>query len=839
MANNTIVNGSLMPSMKNAPLDARTRIANIAEVENIEVPFIGMIFYVEDEKAFYKVVSLKSKKVGPLDVQDAMIDQFELLINPDFATKNFVQEEIAKAQLEESEVDLSAYATIEHVAGQIAAIEHPQQDISHLATKEEVKKLHQRKYEVSGVPEGTLVKYFDNEVRVMCPKDAEFHKQQVGEGGSPNKYYMNFTMFAPEGAVTFREGTQGMSAPKLVLEDELRTVVNGQRTIWLSLAIFDEATGEWTYRGDESTIDRCIGWNVLVEWYDAEGKVIIRDSFRVNIANEECFDSVVPLYREGLANKEFVKEQIAAIELLEGPQGEAGQDGKDGVDGKDFTYDMFTKEQLEALRGPEGPMGPAGKDGATPVKGEDYFTAEDIAALNIPSIEGLATETYVQNKIAEAQLNGDNEVNLDGLATKDELNLKADKTELVGLATESFVNEAIAAVELKEGPQGPKGEDGAAFTYDMFTEEQLEALRGPAGQDGKDGKDGVDGKDFTYDMFTEEQLEALIGPQGPEGIQGPIGPQGEQGPQGIQGVQGEMGPQGPEGLKGETGEQGPEGPQGPAGQDGKDFTYDMFTAEQLEALRGPAGQDGQNGQDGADGKDFTFDMFTEEQLEMLRGPQGEQGPAGQDGEKGADGAEGPQGISVQEVKIEENHLMVTLSNGNVLDAGEMPAGSGGGGDTSALEAELASTKQRLLDLTYGVEYEWIYEFDQKNPTEYALDITPDTCPEFFDEAMAAMEAGEAAFEEFIINMYEQDIYRLYVLKVAIDHRAFNRYELIPLESHAIQPENTYLPNWTPMKSTQTWNWTGDDFGGFSINVGPTSAMTFAFMKVKEEYRGKF
>lgn len=520
MADNTIVNGSLMPSMKNAPLDARTRIANIAEVENIEVPFIGMIFYVENEKAYYKVNSLKSKIVGPIEVQDAVVNEYELLINPDFATKDFVKAEIANAQLggDDKEIDLSAYAT-----------------------------------------------------------------------------------------------------------------------------------------------------------------------------------------------KEFVGEEIAKIELKEGPQGEAGQDGKD------FTYDMFTEEQLEALRGPQG-------------------------------LQGIQGEQGLQGEI---------------------------------------------------GPQGPAGENG---------------------------KDGQDGKDFTYDMFTEEQLEALIGPQGPEGIQGPIGPQGEQGPQGIQGPQGEMGPQGPEGLKGETGEQGPEGPQGPAGQDGKDFTYDMFTAEQLEALRGPQGLQGEQGPAGE------------------QGLQGEQGPTGEKGADGAEGPQGPQGISVESVAIEDNHLMVTLSDGNVLDAGELPAGSGeggGGGDTSALEAELADTKQRLLDLTYGVEYEWIYEFSQKNPTEYMLDITPATCPQFFDEAMAAMEQGDAAFEEFIINMYEQDIYRMYVLRVAADHRAFNRYELIPLEDHSIQPKNDYFAKWNPVGDLTSWNWTGDDFGGFSIDAGPTSAMTFAFMKVKEEYRGKF
>ena len=43
----------------------------------------------------------------------------------------------------------------------------------------------------------------------------------------------------------------------------------------------------------------------------------------------------------------------------------------------------------------------------------------------IPSLEGYATETYVQNKIAEASLSG-GEVDLSGYATKDELKTKAD-----------------------------------------------------------------------------------------------------------------------------------------------------------------------------------------------------------------------------------------------------------------------------------------------------------------------------------------------------------------------------------------------------------------------------
>lgn len=517
-----IVNGSLIPSVKNAPLDIRTRINTIAEVESIQVPFIGMIFYVMDEEKFYVVKALKESNVGNVELKDTTIDAYEPLTAEvdlnGYATEEYVQDAIKNIQVGDG-VDLSDYAKVSYVDEQIAAIEHPQQDISHLATKEEIEKLHKRRYEVSGVPEGTLVKYFDNEVRVMCPKDVEFHKQNVGAGGSPNKYYMNFTMFAPEGAVTFREGTQGMTAEELVLEDELRTVVNGQRTIWLSLAVFDEATGEWTYRGDESTVDRCIGWNVLVEWYDAEGKVIIRDSFRVNIANEKCFDSVVPLYREGLATKEFVEEQIAAIELKEGP---AGQDG----------------------------------------------------------------------------------------------------------------------------------------------------------------------------------------------------------------------------------------------------------------------------------------------------------------------------ISVVNVAIEDNRLKVELSNGQILDAGELPAGQGGGGAVNPeLEKELAETKQQLLDLTYGVEYEYIYFDVQDAAAETDLKFDPVTAPKFFEEYNAAIDAGQD--EDFIMSMYEQDIYRMYILRVASDHRVMNRYEMIPIEDSEVQPKNDYISSWNPVKNISSWNWTGDTDGGFTINQGPTSAMVFAFMKVKEEYRGKF
>lgn len=100
--------------------------------------------------------------------------------------------------------------------------------------------------------------------------------------------------------------------------------------------------------------------------------------------------------------------------------------------------------------------------------------------------------------------------------------------EVSGYATEEYVDQKIAEIELLEGPQGPQGP---------------------------------------------------VGPEGPMGPQGIQGIQGEKGEQGIQGPEGPMGPQGEQGPQGEIGPEGPMGPQGPKGDTG---TFDIDT--ELEGL---------------------------------------------------------------------------------------------------------------------------------------------------------------------------------------------------------------------------------------------------------------
>lgn len=115
------------------------------------------------------------------------------------------------------------------------------------------------------------------------------------------------------------------------------------------------------------------------------------------------------------------------------------------------------------------------------------------------------------------------------------------------------------------GPPGPKGEPGKNGVDGLNGEQGLQGIQGPPGKDGKP---------FTYDMFTQEQLENL---KGPRGEQGPPGPKGE-----------------PFKYSDFTQDQ-LNALKGPKGDKGEPFRYSDFTPEQLLALRGPKGDPGSGG----------------------------------------------------------------------------------------------------------------------------------------------------------------------------------------------------------------------------------------------------
>ena len=188
------------------------------------------------------------------------------------------------------------------------------------------------------------------------------------------------------------------------------------------------------------------------------------------------------------------------------------------------------------------------------------------------------------------------------------------------------------------GPQGPAGQDGSGVeirgTY-ADLEALEEAISNPNQGDMYNVGTAAPYQIYMWDETTppgawvnQGQLQGPKGDTGPQGIPGPEGPKGDTGDTGPQGAKGETGAQGP------AGQTGPQGPQGQKGDKGDPFTYDDFTAEQLEALTGPAGPQGEPGEKGEKGDTGAT------------GPQGEKGETGAigpQGEKGDTGAQGPQG----------------------------------------------------------------------------------------------------------------------------------------------------------------------------------------------------
>lgn len=161
---------------------------------------------------------------------------------------------------------------------------------------------HLEKYEFTVLPAGTIVDRRDKEIRIFCQEDAVFTEQNPNEslGGNANMYYMTFTSYAPEGAVTFREGDKGILIDELLnFETTPGTGIDSYgrkyKKHWFSLAM-KNADGTWNYFGNNSTAAKFIGWNYIVEWYDADGKVIDTDAVRINLSNKNCHTSLAPYY---------------------------------------------------------------------------------------------------------------------------------------------------------------------------------------------------------------------------------------------------------------------------------------------------------------------------------------------------------------------------------------------------------------------------------------------------------------------------------------------------------------------------------------------------------------
>lgn len=90
---NIATSGSFLPTTVNTPVDARIVINSKSEIANMAKPYVGMIFYVKDEDAFYVVTSLKSSSINGIIVNNTAVNEYRPLVGAtlQFATAAEVQ----------------------------------------------------------------------------------------------------------------------------------------------------------------------------------------------------------------------------------------------------------------------------------------------------------------------------------------------------------------------------------------------------------------------------------------------------------------------------------------------------------------------------------------------------------------------------------------------------------------------------------------------------------------------------------------------------------------------------------------------------------------------------
>ena len=199
-------------------------------------------------------------------------------------------------------------------------------------------------YEISHKPDGTLVDYRDKEIRVLCGADVKFELQNSGAGSEPNKYYIGFKAYAPDGAVSFKE-----DLAEIIADDEMYYFEDNEfagvdaegrkySIVWLPVAVYENDA--WRYYGAISKEEHYIGWYYSVQWFDANGKVVASDCIRINLANEECYSSITPFYVNGVVDAKVEEVVETKVETIVETKVDAAIDGKvkDAVDtAKEYT----------------------------------------------------------------------------------------------------------------------------------------------------------------------------------------------------------------------------------------------------------------------------------------------------------------------------------------------------------------------------------------------------------------------------------------------------------------------------------------------------------------------
>lgn len=374
-----------------------------------------------------------------------------------YATEEYVNTQIANIP----EVDLSGYATRAELNSAILGIVIP--DVSGFATKEELEEA------IKAIPAPDLTPYATKDelkqaIADIPPVDftgyatEDYVNQQIN--AIPEVDLSNYaTKSDVENAINAIPETDltGLATEDFVKE-EIDKIVIPETPDLTPYALKTEIPSVEGLATEEYVVQK------IAEAELGEGEVDLSAYYTKSEVDQKIADIEHPTVDlEPYATKEDVVNAVAAIpqpdlsgyvtdeELLEA----IGNIEIPSTDG--LASEEFVKEQIAQIEIPD----------TTGLATETYVD-EAISNIEHPTVDltGYATEEYVQKKIAEAEL-ADGDVDLSTYYTKTEVDAKFDNLEIPevdlsnyatkdeipsteGLASETYVNEAIAAIEIPE-----------------------------------------------------------------------------------------------------------------------------------------------------------------------------------------------------------------------------------------------------------------------------------------------------------------------------------------------------------------------------------------------------